>query len=107
MTVPNALSALCLMAALFAVFCRFHKMDPDRTRPIVVVQHFALGMGIACALFVPSEWRWTLLAAGVLVFLLLSSHRWRDAAPAGTECPMRGLTGHEARQVAGGSKDAG
>jgi hypothetical protein len=68
------------------------------------VQHFALGMGIACALFVPNEWRWALLSAGVLAFLLLSSYRWKDEAPEGTKCAPRYLTADEARQVAGGGK---
>jgi peptidoglycan/LPS O-acetylase OafA/YrhL len=103
-TVPSIIAGLCLLAALFSVFCRIHKMDPKHTRPIVIVQHFSLGMGIGCALFVPNEWRWTLLAAGVMVFLLLSSYRWKDEAPEGTKCAPRYLTADEARQVAGGGK---
>lgn len=87
-TVLSALTVSALLGAFWAVACRLYLMHPTETRPAVAAAHFALGVGVASALFLPGKWGDAGLAMGVLMFLLAGSHRWRDGAPEGTRRPQ-------------------
>jgi hypothetical protein len=78
-------TALALMAGLWSVLCRLNQMHLSRTDPLVAYQHIALGIGLAAALFLQPPLAKLALAGSVAVYLLAGSHRWRFAAPAGTE----------------------
>ncbi len=80
-------------AIFWSVVCRARHMD-EQTLPVVYWQHGLLN-GFALSSLAFSEWAAPLLAAGVSIFLVLSSHRWRHGAPDGTRqqpapTPVRG-----------------
>jgi hypothetical protein len=79
------ITAAMLCSAIWSVLCRIHKMQPGVTKPTVVIQHAALGMALFSAFLLPPPYSKAALVAGVMVFLLLSSARWRKGAPGGTE----------------------
>lgn len=85
MSTAAAIALGLLTAAMWAILCRVNQMQRSVTRGIVFWQHAALGLGLICGLVLPAEWARVALAAGVLLFLLGSSARWKDGAPAGTE----------------------
>lgn len=84
----SIITAALLVAAIWSVLCRFARMDPARTQPVVFWQHLVLGMGLAAGLLLPVAAGKMAMAAGVAVYLLAGAARWRYAAPPGTE------TGH-------------
>lgn len=79
------ITAVLMCAAIWSVLCRLSQMQHGVTQPLVFVQHLALGLGLACGLFLPMASSKLALAAGVLVYLLASAGRWRHGAPQGTE----------------------
>lgn len=81
----EALTALALLAGLWSVLCRLNHMHPQRTDPLVVARHIVIGFGLASALFLPPPLAKLALAVAVALYLLAGAHRWRFAAPAGTE----------------------
>lgn len=109
----DMLAAALLAAAAWSVLCRIYHMKIGVTRIAVVLQHAALGLGLFGALVLPPPWAKVALSAGVAVFLLASSGRWRRGAPADTEKPVRPphvmcvaampLDEADMRRVAGGS----
>lgn len=85
MTTVDVFTAAALLAALWSVLCRLNQMHPSRTDPLVMYQHVVMGIGLAAGLFLPPPLAKLALAGAVAVYLLAGSHRWRFAAPAGTE----------------------
>ena len=103
---PLSLVTMALAAAgIWSVICRITVMRPGETRLPVVIQHFVLAIGLFSNLIWSVNWEffrefgacgWVLdvlsrrelgdlvLVVSVLVFLLMSAHRWRWNAPAGT-----------------------
>lgn len=86
------LSFFIVLAACFVVACRIDKMLKGVTKPWVFIQHAALGLGLLGGGLL-SFTRWADLsvgsaALGVLVFFVISRHRWRHGAPEGTSRPM-------------------
>ncbi len=82
--VTNGLAIMLIGGALWSVLCRVNAMQHGITRPLVFIQHAALGLGLVGGLMWPAEWGRVAMAAGVVVFLLCSSGRWRRSAPEGT-----------------------
>jgi hypothetical protein len=88
-----------------SIVCRFGKMGRE-TSSSVAWQYAALFSGCLGAFllqFVPQLSRWSLTTAliGVVVFLALSSKRWRRGAPDGTR-KLRRLSEDQLHQVVGG-----
>lgn len=81
------ITAGLVVSSLWSLICRIRHMAPGTTRPAVVTQHAALALALFASLLLPPAWSKLALATGVLLFLLLGSRRWRDAAPVGTEKP--------------------
>lgn len=104
---PVVLSDALLVAGCVVLACRIDKMMRGVTSLRVFLQHAALAMGMFGAFLLSfttfSAWGPVSVAAGVLVFLLLSLSRWRYAPPAGTNRahPVRA---RDLRHVAGGSR---
>ena len=92
-------------AGIWSVICRITVMRPGETRMQVVIQHFVLAIGLFSVLVWSVNWEffrefgaggWVIdmlsrrevgalvLVTSVLIFLLLSAHRWRWRAPDGT-----------------------
>lgn len=92
-------------AAIWSVLCRITVMWPGRTRLGVVLQHFILALGMFAGFMWSVNWEifrefgargWVMdllerreigplaMAVSVLLFLLMSAHRWRWNAPEGT-----------------------
>lgn len=91
-----------------SVVCRFGKMGPH-TSNVVAIQYGALFTGSVCGFgfqFVPElrEWAVTSLLAGVVIFLALSSKRWRKGAPEGTSKELFRLSDDQLKHVVGGRK---
>lgn len=91
-----------------SVVCRFGKMSKD-TSNVVAFQYAALFAGSLCAFgfqFVPELHAYAVTAglSGVVVFLALSSKRWRRGAPEGTSKELYRLSNDQLRHVVGGSK---
>lgn len=106
MVAPVALLTMILAAAgIWSILCRLRLMHPARTKLVVAAQHGVLALGLFCAAVWSFNWElarefgargWVLdllenrdigtmaLAASVLLYLLMSAHRWRFTAPAGT-----------------------
>lgn len=104
---PVALVTLVLAAAgIWAILCRLRLMTPRSTKLVVAAQHAVLAMGLFSAAVWSFNWElarefgaggWVvellenrdlgplLLVASVLVYLLMSAHRWRFRAPTGTQ----------------------
>lgn len=80
-------TAALLCAALWAILCRFDRMQHRRTSLLVAVQHAILGLGLFAGLVLPIPWGMLTVSAGVFVFLLLGSSRWRSSAPSGIISP--------------------
>lgn len=85
MTTLNIITAALLMAGIWSILCRFARMQPGRTQPVVFWQHLVLGLGMAAALLLPPYAGKLAMAFGVAAFLLAGAPRWRYAAPPGTE----------------------
>ena len=103
---PLSILTMAVAAAgIWSVICRITVMRPGETRLQVVAQHFILAIGLFASLVWSVNWElfrefgaggWVIdvlsrremgdlvLALSVLVFLLMSAHRWRRGAPAGT-----------------------
>ncbi len=81
----SIITAALLIAAIWSVLCRFARMHPERTQPVVFWQHLVLGLGLAAALLLPPEQGKLAIAGGVAVYLIAGAARWRYAAPPGTE----------------------
>ena len=77
------LHLLLVLAAVYSIICRARLMDSN-TRWSIRWQHGWLCAGLLMSLGVPEAWRAPTMAAGVLVFLGLSSGRWRHEAPPDT-----------------------
>ncbi len=92
-------------AGVWSVLCRISVMVSGTTRLMVVLQHFVLATGLFAAAVWSVNWElarefgaagWVVdllghreigplaMVTSVLIFLLLSAHRWRWHAPAGT-----------------------
>jgi hypothetical protein len=80
----NTLTFSLILVCCWAILCRLRHTAPHRTQARVVVQHFALGLGLAGAALLPITEGKLALVAGVTVFLLLGAPRWRHGAPEGT-----------------------
>ena len=87
--------------------CRINKMMRGVTAVRVFIQHAALALGMFNAFLLSftkfAAWGTASVAAGVLIFFLLSLARWRYAPPAGTERP-RPLSSEHMRHAAGGRR---
>lgn len=103
---PTALLTLTLATAgIWSILCRLRLMSPKRTKLVVAAQHGVLAMGLFAAAVWSVNWElarefgaygWVIdllekrqigtlvLVASVLMYLLMSAHRWRFQAPAGT-----------------------
>jgi hypothetical protein len=104
---PLGMATMVLaFAGVWAVLCRISVMTPGTTRPLVVLQHAVLATGLFAVAVWSVNWElarefgahgWVvdlltqrelgglIFAACTLGFLIMSSHRWRFAAPAGTQ----------------------
>lgn len=104
---PLGMATMVLaFAGVWAVLCRISVMTPGTTRLVVVVQHGVLATGLFAVAVWSVNWElarefgahgWVvdlltqrelgglIFAACTLGFLIMSSHRWRFAAPAGTQ----------------------
>lgn len=83
MTTVNAMHYVQLavtLAAMWVLICRLNTMSRD-TCAVVRHQHAVLFSGLAGSVFSPPQYALLSCAAGVLLFLLLSMHRWRRGAP--------------------------
>jgi hypothetical protein len=101
----SLLTMLIAAAGIWSLICRITVMRPGETRLQVVIQHFVLAIGLFANLVWSVNWEvfrefgaagWVVdvlsrrelgdlvLVLSVLVFLLMSAHRWRWNAPAGT-----------------------
>lgn len=99
------LTMVVAFAGVWAVLCRISVMIPGTTRLLVVLQHGVMATGLFSLAVWSVNWEiarefgahgWVMdlltrrelggliFAVCTLVFLLMSSHRWRFAAPAGT-----------------------
>lgn len=78
-----SMHVLLVAAAAYSIICRARLMDSN-TRHNVRWQHGWLCAGLMMSLGVPAEWRAPTVVAGVLVFLVFSSKRWRGSAPPDT-----------------------
>lgn len=103
---PLALLTMTVAAAgIWSLICRITVMRPGETRVQVVIQHFVLAIGLFSNLVWSVNWEvfrefgaagWVVdllsrrelgdlvLVTSVLVFLLMSAHRWHLKAPDGT-----------------------
>ena len=114
---PQALALLVINLLLVgwcfvSIACRFAKMS-KHSDARVAWQYVALAGGNAAAFafqFAPELRDWSLTAAllGVVVYLMLSAHRWRHGMPPGLNgaaptAPYK-LEPGEMRRVAGGRK---
>ena len=69
-------------AALWSIICRVSHLHPKETTARSFVQHFALGIGVASALFLPDPiWSKAALLFGVVVFLGIGARFWQHGAP--------------------------
>ena len=98
------MTAAIIIAAMWSVLCRINLMKHGTTKPAVFAQHAALAMGLACGLLLPPPYAKLAMSAGVLVFLLAGSKRWRFGAPQGTSKPDP-LTPVQLQHAKGGVKD--
>lgn len=80
----SVITGLLLAAAIFSILCRLRRMKPHVTQALVITQHFVLGIGLVCGVFLPPIEAKAAMAAGICFFLLAGAHRWRYAAPADT-----------------------
>lgn len=85
MNAETSLIAVLTISAIWSIICRVRYMDPKRTRRAVFIQHAALALGLFGALLLPSPHSKLGLVAGVFIFLLLGSSRWKHGAPKGTD----------------------
>lgn len=85
------------LAASWVLLCRVATMSPGVTQPRIVLQHampallaFGAGLLMIAGQVVPEAGAAApaASAAGMLVFLLASTRRWRDGAPDDTSRPM-------------------
>lgn len=102
----GVLTVMVALAGVWSVLCRISVMVPGTTRLMVVLQHGVLATGFFCAAVWSFNWDlarefgaagWVVdllghreigplaMVTSVLVFLLLSAHRWRWNAPEGTK----------------------
>jgi hypothetical protein len=85
----TVVAAVLLLGVAYIMLCRLHKMRAGVTHYYIAAQHGVLGLGAfvsALLLVVRPEIAVLPLAIGVMVFFLLSSHRW-DEAPDSTSKP--------------------
>jgi hypothetical protein len=104
MTILTIVTASVLGAAIWAVLCRINKMQHRRTSALVFAQHAVLGASLFLAVLVPPQWALLTLGAGVFVFLLLGSGRWRDGAPDGIKTAPAPLDSAQLRHAHGGKR---
>lgn len=83
----GALTLALTLAAIWAVVCRINAMQAGVTRVAVFAQHAILGLALFGGLLLPPDWGRAALVAGVAIYLLMGSPRWRDGAPEGTRKP--------------------
>lgn len=76
-------TVVCIMLG-----CRVAKMKRGVTSLLVFLQHAVLALGMFGSILLSfaghAEWAAVTANAGALLFLALSTRRWRHAAPAGT-----------------------
>lgn len=104
MTVLTLATASLLGAAIWAVLCRINKMQHRRTSALVFVQHAVLGASLFLGWLLPPQWALLGLAAGVFVFLLLGSGRWREGPPEGIKTAPTPLDSAQLRHAHGGKR---
>lgn len=99
------LTLVLATAGIWSVFCRLTVMVAGRTRLLVFAQHAVLAVGLFMAAAWTVDWAllrelgahgWVIdllatrtvghlaLVASVVIYLLLSAHRWHIEAPEGT-----------------------
>lgn len=102
---PMIAADAMLVVGCIMIACRIEKMMRGVTAVRVFLQHAALALGMFNAFLLSftkfAAWGTASVAAGVLVFFLLSLSRWRYAPPVGTE-RTRPLSPKHMRHVAGG-----
>ncbi len=98
------MTAAIFIAAIWSVLCRINLMKHGVTKPAIFVQHAALAMGLACGLLLSPPYAKMAMGAGVLIFLVAGSKRWRFGAPSGTTKPEN-LEPISYPRVAGGTKE--
>jgi hypothetical protein len=104
MTILTIVTASVLGAAIWAVLCRINKMQHRRTSALVFAQHAVGGAAQVLAGRVAPQWALLTLGAGVFVFLLLGSGRWRDGAPDGIKTAPAPLDSAQLRHAHGGKR---
>lgn len=77
------MTAALIGAALWSLLCRINHMKYGRTKLLVFVQHASLALALFAGLVFPPEIATPSIVAGVLVFLLMGSSRWRHGPPPG------------------------
>lgn len=88
----NFLTVAACLSIMVGAACRMSLLTYRVHRVTVAVQFFLLGMGALGSMLLKaagSAFDLLPLAAGVAAFLALSSRRWRDAPPPGTELQRR------------------
>lgn len=104
---PMVAADAMLVVGCIMIACRIEKMMRGVTAVRVFLQHAALALGMFNAFLLSftkfAAWGTASVAAGVLVFFLLSLSRWRYAPPSGTERP-RPLSPKHMRHVHGGNR---
>lgn len=102
---PTVAADVMLVVGCIVIACRIEKMMRGVTALRVFLQHAALALGMFNAFLLSftkfAAWGTASVAAGVLIFFLLSLSRWRYAPPSGTE-RARPLSPKHMRNVAGG-----
>lgn len=85
---PVVANVLLAGAVCIILGCRVAKMTRGVTSVLVFLQHAILALGMFSSVMLSfaghSEWGAASATGGCMVFLLLSTKRWRSAPPAGT-----------------------
>lgn len=89
-------SLVLIASSLWSVICRINHMKSGRTKMLVFVQHFLLGIGMFGGLILQAPYAKFSMACGVTIFLLLGAGRWRHGAPADVTTRPASLDDHPA-----------
>lgn len=88
LSLVDVLTVVVMLAAAWSALCRVRLMVHRVTRIEVFLAHASIFLALCAALLWPGYGR-LLLAAGILAFFLLGTHRWRHGAPEGTRKPLQ------------------
>lgn len=87
----HVVSSVVTAVACYLIACRIDKMTSGKTKVGVFLQHFSLGGCMFVSMVMNftdlEDWSPAVMAGGVLLFFVMSFHRWRNAAPDDTTKP--------------------